>query len=155
MADSGATVNILSKRDFDSLKPKPRLLDTKFRVYPYMSAKPLDLCGKLRANVVSDHYSSERTFYVAEGSSGSILSWMTSQNLNLIKAVSTVEQPHADLPPGAPGFLKDFPSLINGIGEYKGGPVRIHVDESRPVAQPHRRISFHVRKQVEEKQTQF
>ena len=54
MADSGATVNILSKRDFDSLKPKPQLLNTKVRVYPYMSAKLLDLCGKLRANVVSD-----------------------------------------------------------------------------------------------------
>ena len=68
MADSGETVNILSERDFNSLKPKPQLLDTKVRVYPYMSAKPLELCGKLRANVVSDHYSSEETFYVAEGS---------------------------------------------------------------------------------------
>ena len=37
------------------------------------------------------------------------------------------------------------------MGEYKGEPVRIHVDESiKPVAQPHRRIPFHVRKQVEE-----
>ena len=112
MADSGATVNILSKKDFDGLKPKPQLLDTNIEVYPYMSAKPLDLCGKLRTNVVSDRKSSEETFYVAEGSSGSILSWMTSQKLNLIKAVSTVDQPPADLPPGAPGFLKDFPSLL-------------------------------------------
>ena len=77
---------------------------------------------------------------------------MTLQKLNLIKAVSTVEEPPADLPPGAPGFLEDFPSLINGMGQYKGGPVRIRVAESiRPVAQPHRRTPFHVRKQVEEK----
>lgn len=152
MADSGATVNILSKRDFDTLKPKPQLTNTNVKVYPYMSAKPLDLCGKLKANVVSDHCSSEETFYVAEGSSGSILSWMTSQKLNLIKAVSTVEHPPKDLPSGVPDFLKDFPSLMNGMGEYKGEPVHIHVDESvRPVAQPHRRIPFHVRKQVEEK----
>ena len=96
MADSGATVNILSKRDFDTLKPKPQLTNTNVKVYPYMSTKPLDLCGKLKANVVSDHCSSEETFYVAEGSSGSILSWMTSQKLNLIKAVSTVEHPPKD-----------------------------------------------------------
>ena len=42
------------------------------------------------------------------------------------------------------------------MGEYKGEPVRIHVDESiTPVAQPHRRIPFHVRKQVEEKPRQL
>ena len=89
---------------------------------------------------------------MAEGSSGSILSWITSQKLNLIKAVSTVKQPPANLPPGVPGFLKDFPHLLNGMGEYKGETVRIHVDESvRPVAKPHRHIPFHVRKQVEDK----
>ena len=42
------------------------------------------------------------------------------------------------------------------MGEYKGEPVRIHLDESvRPVAQPHRRIPFHVRKQVEDKLRQL
>ena len=50
-----------------------------------MSSKPLNLCGKLKVSVASDHLSSEETFYVAEGSSGSILSWITSQKLNLIK----------------------------------------------------------------------
>ena len=116
----------------------------------------LNLCGKLRANIATDHCSSEETFYVAEGSSGSILSWTTSQKLNLIKAVSMVEQPPVNLPPGAPDFLKDFPSLTSGMGEYKGKPVRIHVDESiKPVAQPHCRIPFHIQKQVEEKLRQL
>lgn len=156
MADSGATVNILSQKDFHNLKPKPQLTDTNTKVYPYMTAKPLDLCGKFRANVASDHGASEETFYVAKGSSSSILSWMTSQKLNLIKAVSAIDQPSVSLPPGTPNFLKDFPDLTNGMGEYKGEPVRVHVDESiKPVAQPHRRIPFHVRKQVEEKLEQL
>ena len=93
---------------------------------------------------------------MAEGSSGSILSWITSQKLNLVKAVSTVEHPPADLPPGVPDFLRDFPCLLNGMGEYKGEPVRLQVNESvRPVAQLHRRIPFHVRKQVEDKLRQL
>ena len=34
--------------------------------------------------------------------------------------------------------------------------MKIHIDESvKPVAQPHRRIPFHVRKQVEEKLDQL
>ena len=85
-----------------------------------MSTKPLDRRGKFRANVVSDHCESQETFYVAQGSSGSILSWMTSQltsKLNLIKAVNTVGQPPADLPPNVPNFLKDFPNLTNGMGK--------------------------------------
>ena len=46
--------------------------------------------------------------------------------------------------------------MLNGMGAYKGEPVRIHVDESvRPVAQPHRRIPFHVKKQVEDKLAQL
>ena len=99
MADSGSTVNILTKRDFDCMKPKPHLTDKNAKVYPYMSAKPQVLCGKFRTNIVSDQCSSKETIYVAKGSSGSILSWMTSQKLNLIRAVSTVEQPSTNLPP--------------------------------------------------------
>lgn len=43
-----------------------------------------------------------------------------------------------------------------GLGCYRGEPVRIYVDESvKPVAAPHRRIPFHVRKQVEQKLEQL
>ena len=69
VVDSGATVNILSKKDFDSPKEKPHLTKTNVTVYPFMSSKPLNLCGKLKVSVASDHLSSEETFYVAEGSS--------------------------------------------------------------------------------------
>ena len=117
MADSGAAVNILSMKDFDRLKRKPQLLTTNVKVYPYMSSKPLKRCGKLRVSVASYHLLSVETFYVAEGSSGSILSKITSQKLNLIKAISTVEQPPATLPPGVPDFLQDFPRLRNDMGE--------------------------------------
>ena len=42
------------------------------------------------------------------------------------------------------------------MGEYKGTPVHIHVDESvKPVALPYCHIPFHVRKQAERKLKQF
>ena len=82
---------------------------------------------------------------MAEGSSGSIRSWVTSQKLNLIKAVNTVEKLYANLPSDVPEFLIDFSRLLNGMAEYKAEPVRIHIDESvRPVAQWLCRIPFHV-----------
>ena len=115
--DSGATVNILSEQDFNYLVPKPQISETKTKVYPYMSEKPLNLCGKFEAKVSSKLGSSEEIFYVAKGSSNSILSWSTSQILNLIKAVSVINQPDPNLP-NAPEFIRDSPNLTSGMGHY-------------------------------------
>ena len=55
MADSGATVNILSEQEFNSLVPKPQISETKTKVYPYMNEKQLNLCGKfgfIRGNIL-------------------------------------------------------------------------------------------------------
>ena len=68
MAYSGATVNILSKKHFDGFKSKPQLAETSAKVYPYMSDKPLTLCGKFQATVTSGGYSTVETFYVAKDS---------------------------------------------------------------------------------------
>ena len=72
-------MNILRKKDFDGPKEKPQLTETNVKVYPYISSKSLRLCGKLKVSAVSDYFSSEKTFYVAEGSSGSIRSWIASK----------------------------------------------------------------------------
>jgi len=58
MADSEAIVNILSKKDFDGLNEKPKMTKTNFKVYPYMSSKPLNFCAKHRVSVASDRLSS-------------------------------------------------------------------------------------------------
>ena len=58
--------------------------------------------------------------------------------------------------PELPKFLHEFPKVTAGMGVCKGEPVKIHIDDSvKPVAQPHRRIPFPVRKQVEEKLLQL
>jgi hypothetical protein len=62
MADSGATVNILSEQDFNCLVPKPQISETKTKVYPYMSEKPLNLYGKFEAKVSSKLGSSRKYF---------------------------------------------------------------------------------------------
>ena len=115
-----------------------------------MSSKPLELCGTFESDVTSNEEKSHGTFYVAKGPSRSLLSWKMSQRLKLIQVANTVEGTTI------PELLHKFSEVTNGMGEYKGEPVKIHIDESiKPVAQPHRRIPFHVRKQVEEKLDQL
>ena len=40
--------------------------------------------------------------------------------------------------------------LFQGLGRLQNFQVKLHIDEAvQPVAQPHRRVPFHVRKQLE------
>lgn len=85
-------------------------------MYPYMSSKPLNLRGQLKVSVASDHLLSEDILR-GRGLFRIILSWTTSQTLNTIKAVSTVEQSPTNLPHGVPDFLKHFPRFLDGMVE--------------------------------------
>ena len=43
-----------------------------------------------------------------------------------------------------------FPKVFTGIGKLKDTQIEIFVDKTvQPIMQPHRRIPFHLRKQVE------
>ena len=47
-------------------------------------------------------------------------------------------------------IFSQYPKLFNGVGLYKNGKVSLHIDHNiRPMTQAHRRIPFHLRKQVE------
>ena len=47
-------------------------------------------------------------------------------------------------------LMDEFTDIFQGIGQLKDASVHIHVDETvTPVVQPHRRIPFNIRKQVE------
>ena len=93
MADSGATVNIINEKDYLTLKPKPVLSPSSIKVYPYMSDKPLHLCGVFKSDISSCHETCNTTFYVAKGPSRSLISWKTSQRLKLIQVANTIYAP--------------------------------------------------------------
>ena len=89
----------------------------------------------------------EDKLYVVQGSGGSLLSWKTSQELGLLKAVHNVN----DSSPTTEKLIKEYDELFHGLGKLKGYQIKLHNDESvPPVAQPHRRVPFHVRQQLEE-----
>ena len=90
----------------------------------------------------------EDKLYVIQGSGGSLLSWKTSQELGLLKAVHNVND---DSSPTTEKLIKEYDELFHGLGKLKGYQIKLHTDESvPPVAQPHRRVPFHVHQQLEE-----
>ena len=89
---------------------------------------------------------------MVKGSSGSPLSWKTLQDLSLLQTVQQVKLLPSELEAGAPsGLLAEYDDLFHGLGKLKNYQIKLHIDEEvPPVAQPHRRVRFHVRKQLEE-----
>ena len=48
-------------------------------------------------------------------------------------------------------LIEEYDDLFRGLGKLKNYQIKLHIDENvPPVAQPHRRVPFHVRKQLEE-----
>ena len=150
MADSGSSINLLDEADFKKLKPHPKLEHTNAKIYPYKSDNTLPILGKFQAFIEAANSTKVKsTIYVTEGTGGSLLSWRTSEDLGLIKIASPLKAPGAETE--VEQLVREYDDLFHGLGKLKGRQVKIHVDETiPPVAQPHRRVPFHVRKQLEE-----
>ena len=148
MADSGASVNVLDEKDYRALTKPPALQQTKVKIHPYKSSESLAVLGKFTTVLKFKSTCIKGKIYVVQGSGGSLLSWKTSQDLGLLKAVHRV---HEDSPSRVEKLVKEYDELFHGLGKLKGYQVKLHIDESvQPVAQPHRRVPFHVRQQLEE-----
>ena len=152
MADSGASINILDENEYHRLTNGPKLEPSSVKIYGYRSKVPLRVLGKFDTTLESETKKLNAKLYVVEGSGGSLLSWKTSQELRLLQTIQQVK----DLPSkpdnkGPANLIEEYDDLFHGLGKLKNYQVKLHIDEDvPPVAQPHRRVPFHVRKQLEE-----
>ena len=151
MADSGASIDVLDEKEYHKLPNCASLEPSRVKIYGYQSKVPLRVLGKFRTMLESKTRKFNDKLYVVEGSGGSLLSWKASQELNLLQMVQDVtslpSQPEAKTPAD---LLEEYDDLFHGLGRLKNYQVKLHINEDiPPVAQPHRRVAFHVRKQLE------
>ena len=152
MADSGASINILDGKEYRRLPNRPNLEPSSVKVYGYQSKVPLRVLGKFTTTLESETKKLSDKLYVVEGSGGSLLSWRASQGLNLLQTVQQIGGQLSKAEKNAPAnLIEEYDDLFHGLGKLKNYQIKLHIDENvPPVAQPHRRVSFHVRKQLEE-----
>ena len=148
LADSRDTINVLDETDYRKLADPLKLKSTNIKTYAYQSDKPLHVLGKFSATIESKSKRVEDTLYVVKGSGGSLLSWKMSRDLNLLQTVQQINE----VPRPKPAQLvAEYDELFNGLGKLRNYQVKLHVDQTvPPVAQPHRRIPFHVREHLKE-----
>ena len=149
MLDSGASVNLIDEVTYQGIyKGKVKTLaQAKRRIFSYGSPTPLPLLGTIHAKLTAKSNTTSATLHVVKGSSGNLLGYDTAQRLGLLKIVNQVG---IDKP--SPQYLAsgEFRDLFGGIGKVRGKVVKLRIDpDVQPKQQPHRRIPFHVRQDVE------
>ena len=151
MADTGASVNLLDEVSFAKLRLiQPEIGKANVKIFPYGSDKQLTLVGKCQCEVETDTKFSVETFIV-EAKAGCLVSWKSSQRFSLVQVVRAVREPEANK---VELLVQSYSDLFEGLGKLKGFQVHLHVDKDvQPIAQSHRRVPFHVRKDLEKQLT--
>ena len=126
------------------------LEDAHSKIYSYGSDTPLPLLGTLSTTIKSSSNSTTTRLHVVKGNMGNLLSYDTAQKLGSI-TISVNTTTVTDVNKKSPESLQEeFECLFGGIGRLRNKIVELHVDpDIAHRQQPHRRIPFHVRGDVE------
>ena len=127
MGDSGASVNVLDEKDYWELTNPPVLQQTEVKIHPYKSSESLSVLGKFTTTFKFKSTCIKGKIYIVQGSGGSLLSWKTSQELGLLKAVRSVNE---DNSPKIDKLVEEYDELFHGLGKLKGYQGKLHIDES-------------------------
>lgn len=152
LIDSGASVNIIDEAAYHNLqrtRAQPlKLCSANVKIHAYGSQRPLTVLGKITTHIESKTRLTPAVMYVVKGTYGSLLSYPTASELNLIKL--NVNAISAGGDNTLTSLETQYPSVFTGIGKLKDHQVKLHIDRNvAAVAQPHRRIPFHMRKKLE------
>ncbi|EDO32488.1 predicted protein [Nematostella vectensis] len=130
MADSGASINVLDEEDYRKLPKSAKLEQSGVKIFAYQSTNPLQVLGKFTAITASTTKNISARFYVVKGSGGSLLSWKTSQELNLLQTVKQVTEKtpqgktqdttviSSPVPENAPNEPEDTPLTTKRKGRF-------------------------------------
>ena len=148
--DTGADVNIMDRRTFQSLELTPRLEKMHTSIFAYGAQQPMQLLGKFSTRVAVNGVYKLIEFVVTDGLSGNLLSHKSAVELKImgeircVNAVSVVDHAMAK-------WKGLFPQAFTGlVGKLVDEPVRLHIDHNvPPVQQKLRHVPFHLRPAVE------
>ena len=134
--DTGAQVNIIPKKYFDLITPKPTMKPTSQRLTSYCGARiPVTRVCELSCSY-KDNLSSRQQFFVVETSAAPIIGYRSSLDLDLIKLVLNINSTSSRVP-----FLKEkHKEVFKGIGKLEGECNIYLKDNITPTVYPARRV---------------
>ena len=155
--DTGASINIIDEKTFAHIsKSTPiSLKRTRTKLFAYGSTEQLPVIGQF-AILETKKRITVSTLHVVKGNCGSLLSYQTATELNLlqvniktVKVESTDKCKHESSKIFKTKIENQSPKLFQGIGQLQNFEVKLHIDPAVSlVAQAARRIPFHMRRKV-------
>ena len=156
--DSGASCNVLDRNLWEYLKAnKVRCVSSKAtkKLYSYGNKQPLQVAGTFTADVlVGNRVLNEVEFVVIESEGHALLGRETAIALGVLQLgpQNNSLQLSTDGENRGPNILDKFPGCCEGIGKLKDFQLKIPIDaEVQPVAQPIRRVHYHLRDKLTNK----
>lgn len=144
LVDTGSSINVIDERTYKSMKYQPNLSKSDTKVYAYGANEKVSLLGKFQATVETESKMTIAPFYITQGNSGNLLSYQTTVDLQVIPEIRSLEASKVD------HLCQKYSEVFSGIGKMADTEIELFIDTKvQPVTQPHRRIPFHLRKQVE------
>ncbi|XP_060604313.1 uncharacterized protein K02A2.6-like [Ruditapes philippinarum] len=150
LIDSGSSLNIISEIDLEKMKIRPEIKKTKTKAFAFGQKSPLPFIGKCSLLVESDSKFMTKDFHIVKGNKESLISYELSVELGILPQIQSVHK-SVQSKDAYSGLIEEYSQVFTGLGCLKDRKVKFHIDESVvPVAQPPRRVPFHVRAQVEQ-----
>ena len=148
--DTGASVNIMDETTYNKLaKSEIKLERSHTNIYTYGAAKPLKQLGTINTEIKHNGKTITALFHVIPGSFGNLLSGKTASVLGIIHMDKL--EAHM-ISSETEKLLAENREVFEGIGKLKNFKLKLHIDQSvAPVAQPARRLPYHLREAVEKK----
>ena len=147
--DTGASVNIIDSDTYEKLNLK--LEPPTSLIYPYASKTPLPVLGVATVPMSFKNRHTSARLHIVHGKGGNLLSFQTAEDLGILSLAQNVnEESKPPVDQYTQQIYDKYPDLFDGIGKFRNKVVTLHIDETvQPKQQPHRRIPFHIRKDVE------
>ena len=150
LVDTGSSINLLNLTFVNKMKPTPKISKMDTKAYAYGQRQKLPIKGKFTASVETSRKIITSIFYIISGDCDLLLSYDTSVQLELVPEINSVTAKSEISSRKVDYLVKQNSVLFQGIGKLKDREIKLYIDESvQPVAQPHRRIPFHLREKVE------
>jgi len=156
LADTGAKVAVCSKKQAEKWNLLERMVPSHVKIKPYKSTS-IPTIGESRCAVTFGERSIPVVWHIIKEDCEPIISGGHAKQLGIIRFASSpdplmpVNMIKMEKKDGIQKTLSDYAGCFQGIGKLRDHEVKLQVDESiKPVAEPPRRIPYHLRERVDE-----
>ena len=159
LADTGAKISVCSLKNSRQWKISDRMTTTSIKIKPYKS-KPIPVIGVSTCSVTFGDRTVPVQWHIIEEPCETVLSGLKASQLGIVKfqpkpeilkPINMIKIEDNGLKKYLQRTIVSKPEVFTGIGKLKGHVIKLPINNNiKAVAEPPRRIPYHLKSRVEE-----